>query len=255
MDTSIYLIAQAGFVLVTLIYLTLFVYEISKGVAQISVDNGRKKRFMFNVIAVLLVWTVFVTGWSVSGKMADFSIFPLNLLPVILIPAITAVAFLSSRLLCQALEHIPAGNLIRLQSFRFFVEVLLWLLFVANLLPVQMTFEGRNLDILAGVTAPLVALLVSRGKLSKKALLVWNVACLALLLNIVITAILSTPSPWRVFMNEPANKVVAYFPISWLPGLLVPLAYYLHLLSIKQLLQSKKVASHMGDHAAVAVDK
>jgi hypothetical protein len=122
-------------------------------------------------------------------------------------------------------------------------------------LPVQMTFEGRNFDILVGVSAPLIAVLAFRGKLSKKALLIWNVACLGLLLNIVITAILSTPSPWRVFMSEPANDVVAYFPISWLPGLLVPLAYYLHLLSVKQLLQSDRLTPHMAKPPAVAADK
>jgi hypothetical protein len=255
MDTSLYLIAQAGFILLTVIYLALFVYDISKGIAQTPGDNRRKKGFIFNLIAVLLVWTLFVTAWSVSGKMADFSIFPFNLLPVILIPAVMAVAFLSSRLLGQALQHIPAGNLIRLQSFRFFVEVLLWVLYVANLLPVQMTFEGRNFDILVGISAPVVALLAFNGKLSKKAILIWNVACLGLLLNIVITAILSTPSPWRVFMNEPANDVIAYFPMSWLPGLLVPLAYYLHLLSIKQLLQSKKVTTPVAGQSAVAAEK
>jgi hypothetical protein len=63
------------------------------------------------------------------------------------------------------------------------------------------------------------------------------------LLNIVITAILSTPSPWRVFMNEPANYVVTWFPISWLPGFLVPLAYYLHFISLKQMFQKRGIGS------------
>jgi hypothetical protein len=43
-------------------------------------------------------------------------------------------------------------------------------------------------------------------------------------------------------MNEPANTIVAVFPISWLPGLLVPLAYTLHIFSLKQLLGSSKPA-------------
>lgn len=33
------------------------------------------------------------------------------------------------------------------------------------------------------------------------------------------------------------NYIVTYFPVSWLPGFLVPLAYYLHFLSLKQLIQ------------------
>ena len=99
-----------------------------------------------------------------------------------------------------------------------------------------MTFEGRNLDILSGITATLVAFLVYRKKLSRPLTIAWNVACLGLLANIVITAILSLPTPFRVFMNEPTNTIVAEFPIVWLPALLVPLAYGLHFLSIRQLL-------------------
>ena len=97
-----------------------------------------------------------------------------------------------------------------------------------------MTFEGRNLDILSGITAPLIAFLISRKKISKPITILWNIACLGLLANIVITAILSMPTPFRVFMNEPANTIVAEFPIVWLPALLVPLAYGLHFLSIRQ---------------------
>jgi hypothetical protein len=33
-----------------------------------------------------------------------------------------------------------------------------------------------------------------------------------LLLNIVIVSVLSAPLPFRVFMNEPANTFVTYFP-------------------------------------------
>ena len=109
------------------------------------------------------------------------------------------------------------------------------MLFIAELLPEQMTFEGRNWDILAGFTAPIIAVLVSKGRISRTGIVIWNLVCLALLINIVTIAILSTPTPWRVFMNEPANYIVAYFPISWLPGFLVPLAYYLHFMSLRQM--------------------
>jgi hypothetical protein len=110
-----------------------------------------------------------------------------------------------------------------------------------------MTFEGRNYDIMAGLTAPIVAFMIMKRSISKTSVIIWNLVCLGLLLNIVITAILSTPSPWRVFMNEPANYIVTYFPISWLPGLLVPLAYYLHLFSLKQvILQRRSVKVEQG---------
>jgi hypothetical protein len=78
MDTSLYLIAQAGFVLLTVIYLVLFVFEIKKGVAQTSADNSRKKAFIIKVIAALLLWMVFVTAWSVFRKNGRFFYLPLQ---------------------------------------------------------------------------------------------------------------------------------------------------------------------------------
>lgn len=255
MNTPLYFAAQAGFILLTILYVTLFLREIHKGVALTLWEATRKKRFMASLLTIVLVWAAFVSAWSLSGKMSDFSRFPLNLAPVIIIPLIMLVALLNSKAFGQVLRHIPAANLIRLQSFRFFVEVLLWMLFIGNLLPVQMTFEGRNFDILAGITAPVIAALIVRRKISGTWIVVWNILGLLLLLNIVITAILSTPSPWRVFMNEPANYIVAYFPISWLPGMLVPLAYYLHAISLKQMFQKKSVVSDVVDPRRSAVAK
>ena len=234
MNTPLYFTAQAGFVLLTAVSITLFIREISKGITLAGWNNTRRKKFINRIIATILLWAAFVTAWSVSGKMADFSMFPFNMMPVIVIPLLIAAVFISAKGLGEVLNFIPPGNIIRLQSFRFFVEVLLWMLFIGNLLPVQMTFEGRNLDILSGISAPVIAVLSHRGKISKTGIIVWNIISLGLLLNIVVIAILSTPSPWRVFMNEPSNYIVTYFPVSWLPGFLVPLAYYLHFISIKQ---------------------
>lgn len=234
-QSSLYTIAQGGFLLLTVLFLFALISEIRKGMRNTALDSSKKKRYIGQLIISLVVWIVFVSVWSASGRMSDFSIFPFNLMPVILIPVIVATLFISSKNFGEILRHIPPENLIRLQSFRFFVEVLLWMLFIADLLPEQMTFEGRNWDILAGFTAPIIAVLAMKGKISRTGIVIWNVIGLGLLLNIVIVAILSTPSPWRVFMNEPANYIVTYFPISWLPGALVPLAYYLHFMSIRQI--------------------
>jgi hypothetical protein len=114
---------------------------------------------------------------------------------------------------------------------------MLWALFAENLLPVQMTFEGRNFDVLSGLSGIVVAFFAARGNLSRGFLIGWNILCLGLLINIVATAILSMPGPLQVFHNEPSNTIVTHFPVSWLPGLLVPLAYMLHFFSLRQLIK------------------
>jgi hypothetical protein len=235
MNSTLLLFAQIGFFLLTAIYLALFLREIKKGIQNTSWDQLRKKRFLNLTLGSLLIWMVFVTVWSLSGIMADFSRFPFNFFPVIGPALITPVVLLFSKSWKEVLRNIPVANFIRLQHFRVFVELLLWALFAASVLPVQMTFEGRNLDVLSGLTAPVIAWLVVRNKISKTGLVAWNLICLGILINIIAIAILSTPSPIRVFMNEPANTIVTIFPVSLLPGFLAPFAFALHVFSLKQL--------------------
>lgn len=239
MKSTLLLLAQVGFIALTVFYFGLLVWEIRIAVNHTLWDDTRKRKFISRIIGSLILWGVFVSIWSLSGIMADFTRFPFNFMPVLAIPLVAVIVLMFSKGVTEVLRHIPPANLIRLQSFRIFVELLLWALFVGSLLPIQMTFEGRNFDILAGLTAPIIAFLVSRKRISKNGLVIWNIICLGLLFNIVTIAILSVPSPLRVFMNEPANTVVTYFPASWLPGFLVPLAYLLHALSLKQLLSVK----------------
>jgi hypothetical protein len=182
------------------------------------------------VIAVL-GWGVFLSIWSLSGMASRFEIFPLNMAPVLLIPFVTIVVFTFSKKTLPILASTPTRSIAQLQVFRVFVELLLWALFVQNLLPVQMTFEGRNWDIISGLTAPLAGIFLSK---SKWGLALWNLLCLGLLINVVTVAILSMPTDMRVFNNEPANTIVAEFPFILLPGMLVPLAYGLSLLSLRQ---------------------
>jgi hypothetical protein len=235
-----HLLIQAGFVILTLACYGVLLVEINKAVKKTSWPDARKRKFSFIFLTSLVVWAVFVSAWSLSGRMGNFGGFPFNVMPIFGIPLITIVAFTFSKSGKEILIHIPIENIIRLQAFRFIVELLLWALYLENAAPVQMTFEGRNLDVLSGISAPVVAFLFAQNKISKTILVIWNIICLLLLVNIVVTAVLSMPTPFRVFMNEPANTIVTEFPVSWLPALLVPLAYGLHFLSLRQLALQKK---------------
>jgi hypothetical protein len=226
---------QAGFILLTFGSFALLFLEIKKAVNKTEWQSSRKNKFNSFFLAGLIVWTSFVSFWSISGRMGNFKIFPVNMIPILAVPLITILAFTFSKAGKEILIHIPAENIIKLQAFRFFVELLLLVLYLENQAPVQMTFDGRNWDILSGITAPIVALLIVKGKISKTGLIIWNLACLGLLVNIVTVAILSMPTPLQTFMNEPSNTIVTQFPVSWLPALLVPLAYGLHFLSLRQL--------------------
>ena len=186
---------------------------------------------------ILVAWAAVSAALSLSGFLSDFSTFPPRMMIVLLVPLLVVLFFTFSARSDIFLKKIPAAWIVYMQSFRVVVELFLWWAFLDELLPRQMTFEGRNFDVLAGLTAPIVAVLWL-GYHRRKPILViiWNVLGLVLLFNILIIALLSMPTPARFFMNEPANTLVATFPWVWLPALLVILALALHLLSIKQML-------------------
>ena len=89
---------------------------------------------------------------------------------------------------------------------------------------------GRNFDIVTGVLAAALALWLRAGHRTRWLVVAWNIVGLALLVNIVTVAILSTPAPIRYFMNEPANRLPSTFPYVWLPTFLVQAALFGHLL-------------------------
>jgi hypothetical protein len=102
-----------------------------------------------------------------------------------------------------------------------------------------MTFEGRNFDILSGLTAPIIFWVAFRnGKINRPLLIGWNILCLLLLLNIVTNAFLAFPGPFQQFAFDQPNRGVQFFPFIWLPSIVVPIVLFCHLASLCQLLKS-----------------
>ncbi len=237
MNSTLYAASGFGFIALTVIMYWVVIRELKKGISLTAWDEARKQRISNKFIFAILGWTAFILGVSATGFFENFSAFPPRIMIVLGIPLVTIILVVFSKPVKELLTHIPARSLIRLQVFRVFVELLLWATFIANVLPIQMTFEGRNFDILAGLFAAPVAYYFAN---NRTVLYLYNFISLGLLLNIIIIAILSLPTPFRVFMNEPANVLVARFPFVLLPGMLVPLAYGLHFLSLRQLGLAKR---------------
>lgn len=190
----------------------------------------------FGAGAALLVWLALTALLAASGALSDFSALPPRVTPVVVFGNLAAVAIALSALGRRLALETPLAWLIGFQVFRVGVELCLALLYHAGVIPVQMSFEGRNWDILVGLTALPVAWLASRGQLPRAWLLAWNICGLGLLLNIVVISVLSTPSLFRAFPQEPANTFIATAPYVWLPALLVPAALGGHLLVFRYLL-------------------
>ncbi len=190
---------------------------------------------LYLTIFAMLTWlsTLFVLG--TEGFFAEFEKMPPRIMLTLIVPLVTIIVLTITRSFVEMLRYIRPATLIYLQAFRILVELVLWLLYKDGICPKQMTFEGWNFDVLAGLSAPIVAWLAfGAGRNNKKLAIAWNFVGLALLLTIIVTAILSTP---QLGVFTPENRMIAYWPMVWLPGFVAPFALMLHLFSLRQLLR------------------
>jgi len=206
------------------VYLTI-VFSLIVGAVQGELVRRNKE-----VGGVFSVWLAVTGIFGYTAKLHDFSQTPPQIV-VLIVLSFVGVYFGSYFAAARKLIESPGlAWLIGLQVFRVAVELFLDLGYRAGFVPVQMTLEGRNWDVLTGLTALPVAWLVAKQKAPRWLIYVWNTMGLALLLNVMTIAALSMPTPLRHFQNEPANTFVAYFPYVWLPTFLVQVAWMSHLL-------------------------
>lgn len=190
----------------------------------------------------------FLTGAALAGLMALHAAlaykgfylpntnpprFPLAPFPTIVVLLILFFARARGEVSDATLRLLTLLSVVRVP-----VELVLLWLFQHGQVPRLMTFEGRNFDILSGLTAPLVAWLAFRGgRVNRPLLLAWILLAFCLLLNIMTVAILSLETPLQRFAFEQPNRGVLYFPFIWLPAVVVPLVFVSHIVSLWQLLK------------------
>lgn len=190
---------------------------------------------------LLASWLILQAFIGFSGFYTLTSALPPRFLLLILPPLLLITGLFVTTKGRQYIDGLDTTTLTLLHTIRIPVELVLFGLFTYQTVPELMTFEGRNVDILSGLTAPLIFYFgFVKRSISKNVILIWNFICLGLLFNIVIHAILSAPFPFQQLAFDQPNIAVLYFPYVWLPGCVVPLVLFSHLTVIRQLLKCKQ---------------
>lgn len=193
-----------------------------------------------NVLFVLLAFLVVQGLLGMFHFYEAFKGFPPRF-PFLVLPAFATIFLLFfTKNGKKYIDNLDIKTLTYLHIIRIPVEMVLFWLFTYQYVPELMTFEGRNFDILSGISAPIISYLFFTKKwISNKLFLVWNGICLMLLANIVINAILSTPTFVQQFAFEQPNVAIFYFPFNLLPAFVVPIVLFSHLVVIRRLLISQ----------------
>ena len=192
------------------------------------------------VTAVLLAYLA-VPGLLAAQRLLDrYDPLPAPGLVLLLALTLLTAAVVFSRLGGRLAAGLSLGSVVALQAFRIPVELLLHRLYLEGAVPVQMTYAGRNFDVVSGASGLLLgAWLLSGRPVPRPLVLLWNVLGLALLANIVTIAVLSTPVPFRRLLEGPPNLLPSTFPFIWLPSFLVQVALGSHLLVFRRLLRGR----------------
>ena len=186
-------------------------------------------------LLILVGWLAVPGALALAGALDRYSPLPAPALVLIGVISIGTVALAFSPVGARFASAVPLAGLVGFQAFRVPVEWLLRRLYGEGVISVEMTYSGRNFDILSGITAAALAIWLRPGRRAPGLVVAWNLLGLVLLANIIIIAVLSTPVPFRVFTSGPPNLLPSTFPYVWLPTFLVQAALFGHLVVFRAL--------------------
>ena len=216
--------------------MSLLVYTGISKAARAVPQHARRIRTA--TLLFLLGWLAYVSAISLAGLLQTTAL-PPRIPTMLILPLFTFLFWLVSRKRSRpVIDAIPAAWLVYAQCFRIVVEVLLHALYKQGLLPRMGTYEGYNFEIVIGITALLVGYLgYTRRTLPRAILLLWNICGLATLATVVFILITHAYFPGIYAHPEPMS-IAAFgaFPYTLLAGMLMPLAVFMHVVSIKKLL-------------------
>jgi len=215
-----------GFIALTLVYLFVLYSAFGKNI----------KFLVFSISWLAITATLAATGvYAITDMMP-----PLIFVSVWLFFGL-GLFFIYSKTTQSQRANISLQRLHYYHTVRIFVEtIFLYNLAKLGMVSDVMSFEGRNFDIIIGLSAPLIIwLYFYKAYISKTLLKAWNIIGFCILAFTVSQATLSAPWPLQQFSFEQPTAAILYFPMVWLPTFLAPAALLCHLLALKLMRERK----------------
>jgi len=207
-------------------------------VARAWRGHPAQARRVLATVAALASWLAVTAGLASSGVFASFANTPLMMFPILgTVALVTFVALGPAS--ARIVEQVPIAWLVGFQAFRLPLELVLHEWYAQGTLPIQMTYEGANFDIVTGILALAVGLVLVARLLPpapQRALVaVFNVAGFCLLCNVMFIAMRSVPSPLRGYTNDPPILLAFHTPYTWILFVCVAAALWGHLVVFRWL--------------------
>ena len=195
---------------------------------------GKKKRFL---IVGLLLWHTYIYLIASSGFIYTLS-FPPRFVLTMIIPSFifTGVFILRNRKNAWIL-NLPTRQLFLFQSFRILVEFLFVASVSVGILHKEASIEGYNYDMAYALIVPVIGFIAFYGKNQNlKLVRFWNYVGLVVLASVIFVFMTSIYRPEIYGASSPLLPLKATtYPYVLVAGFLMPVAVFIHVLSIAQL--------------------
>ena len=227
-------LVNAGFVALPVLLGAGFVLAGDWAGRRLGESPTTRRRWAIGTGLAVLLWLLVTAAAAASGVLQKFDVTPPPFAGLLLAIIILGILVPFSPIGTRLIRGLPLAALVGYQVFRFPLELLMHQAYVEGIMPVQMSYSGRNFDILTGISAGLLGLILLRSHVPRWVVQAWNVAGFALLVNIVTVAVVSTPA-FAWFGRDRLNVWVLYPPFVWLPAVMVLAALMGHILVWRKL--------------------
>ena len=207
----------------------LFVFALSKGLANSSFDKVISSALKKKLVFIVWLWVVLVWLLSITNVLSyhEGDIFPRFVIPLF-VPVIIGLFLLRNNYFRFIVNNIPVHALVGIQAFRLAGFAFLLIVNI-NLLPKPFLNAGYG-DIITGCLAILAGITLKKATRSSKVLFwAFTVAGIFDLLNVAFMLLTYYPI-WST--AQPSSSAATEFSLVMIPAIAAPIALLLHIYAV-----------------------
>ena len=215
-------------------------------ISALAIGLGQSVTARVRLAVVFCAWFLLVTVLAATDALHyQHGVGILGLGAAVVLPiAILFITGLRSAAAKQALLAIPLWLLIGVNSIRV-LGVYFVILHAGGRLPAPFAPTAGWGDIIVGLTAgPLAWFAFRRMSLARPAIWIWNAFGLVDLIAAIGLGVTSSPGPLRLIFAEPGTSLMTTLPWLLIPGFLVPLLAWTHLVIFYRLAKDPIQGTH-----------
>jgi len=241
MHLPIYAIGQLIVILLAGGLVSSIYVGLNKTLRRVKTPPIKRERLLHSTLALLLGWLLVLALIPLLGLLKPDQRAVSAILGLFFFPTIGLILLSYLPYFRNLLLFTDGRWLIRIQGFRIITELLFWMGLKAGFVPMQMTFNWLNYDIIVGLSALLGSQVFFMRGPRKPEIIIWNTFGIISALYLIVISLASLPDPhWQLFRTPTDSRFLLEVPYIWLIGFLYPLAIAMHVSSIRQLFINKK---------------